>query len=217
VRKVVMLANRNGFFYVLDRRDGTLLFGKPFIDTTWAREIGKDGRPIVLNDGTKDCVPDMWGGTNFNPPSYDASLGLFFVNVRETCAVFVPQKPVAAPGAPGPIRQNFGGTVRIDRDKQYGALRALDAATGARKWEFRYPTPTMAGVLSTASGLVFAGDNEGNLMAFDSKTGANLWRYSTGTPIWGAAPMTFMLDNRQHIVIASGTTLLSFALPESNR
>jgi alcohol dehydrogenase (cytochrome c) len=61
---------------------------------------------------------------------------------------------------------------------------------------------------------VFAGDNEGNLMAFNSRTGANLWRYATGTPIWGAAPMTFMLDNRQHIVVASGTTLVSFALPD---
>jgi alcohol dehydrogenase (cytochrome c) len=210
-RQVVMLANRNGFFYVLDRRDGRLISGRPFTDTKWAREIGKDGRPIVLNDGTEDCVPDMWGGTNFNPPSYDASLGLFFVNVRETCAVFVPQKPVPTPG---PLRQNFGGTVRIDRDKQYGALRAIDAATGDREWEFRYPSPTMAGVLSTASGLVFAGDNEGNLMAFNSRTGANLWRYATGTPIWGAAPMTFMLDNRQHIVVASGTTLVSFALPD---
>jgi len=208
-RQVVMLANRNGFFYVLDRRDGTLLLARPFTDTTWAHEIGRDGRPIVLNDGTKDCVPDQWGGTNFNPPSFDASLGLFFVNARETCAVFVPQPPSNTLG-----KQNFGGVVRVDREKAYGALRAIDPTTGERRWEFRLTSPAMAGVLSTASGLVFAGDNEGNFMAFDSRTGANLWRYSTGTPIWGAAPMTFMLDGRQHVVIASGTTLLSFALPE---
>ena len=73
-RKVVMVANRNGFFYVLDRRTGELILGKPFTDTTWAREIGKDGRPIVLNDGDKGCLPDMWGGTNFNPPSFDPAL-----------------------------------------------------------------------------------------------------------------------------------------------
>jgi alcohol dehydrogenase (cytochrome c) len=212
VRKVVMVANRNGFFYVLDRRDGTLLLGKPFTDTTWAREIGRDGRPIVLNDGTRDCVPDQWGGTNFNPPSFDPSLGLVFVNARETCAVFVPQTPVNAPG-----KQNFGGVVRVDREKAYGALRAIDPATGARRWEFRLPSPSMAGVMTTASGLVFAGDNEGNFMAFDGRTGANLWRYSTGTPIWGAAPMTYRLDGRQHVVIASGTTLLQFAIPASPR
>ena len=207
-RKVVMVANRNGFFYVLDRRTGELVVGKPFTDTTWARELGRDGRPIVLNDGNKGCLPDMWGGTNFNPPSYDPSLRLFFVNARETCATYEPQAPVIAPG-----RTAFGGVVRMDRDRAYGALRAVDAVTGERKWEFRYPQPTMAGVMSTASGLVFAGDHEGNFMAFDARTGKNLWRYATGTPIWGAAPMTFMLDGRQHVVIASGTTLLSFALP----
>jgi len=67
--------------------------------------------------------------------------------------------------------------------------------------------------MTTATGRVFAGENEGNFMAFDSRTGKNLWRYQTGTPIWGAAPMTYMLDGRQHVVVASGTTLLSFALP----
>ena len=87
-RKVVMVANRNGFFYVLDRRTGELLLGKPFTDTTWAREIGKDGRPIVLNDGDKGCLPDMWGGTNFNPPSFDPALRMFFVNARESCATY---------------------------------------------------------------------------------------------------------------------------------
>jgi len=209
-RKVVMVANRNGFFYVLDRRDGRLLLGRPFTDTTWAREIGGDGRPIVLNDGTKSCVPDQWGGTNFNPPSFDPALALFFVNARETCATFVPQAPKIVPG-----RQNFGGVVRVDREKAYGALRALDPATGERRWEFRYPSPSMAGVMTTASGLVFAGDNEGNLMAFDARTGANLWRYPTGNPIWGAAPMTYLLDGRQRVVIASGATLVSFALPGS--
>lgn len=207
-RRVVMVANRNGFFYVLDRVTGKLILGKPFTDTTWAREIGADGRPIVLNEGDKGCLPDMWGGTNFNPPSFDPALGLFFINARESCATYEPQEPVVAPG-----RSAFGGVVRMDRDKGYGALRAIDVTTGERKWEFRFTQPTMAGVLSTAAGLVFAGDNEGNFMAFDSRTGKNLWRYSTGTPIWGAAPITYMLNGKQHVVIASGTTLLSFALP----
>ena len=103
--------------------------------------------------------------------------------------------------------------VRIDRNNAWGALRAIDAATGQRKWEFRYPSPTMAGVMSTAAGLVFAGDHEGNFMAFDSRTGRNLWRYSTGTPIWGAAAMTYLFDGRQFVLIPSGTTLLAFALP----
>ncbi len=208
-RKVVMLANRNGFFYVLNRQNGTLLVAKPFTDTTWAREVDGRGRPIVQNDGTKGCLPDQWGGTNFNPPSFDPALGLFFINARETCATYVTQEPKMVAG-----RANMGGAVRVvDATKAYGALRAIDPTTGERRWEFRYTSPTMAGVMTTASGLVFAGDNEGNFMAFDSRTGRNLWRYQTGTPIWGAAPMTYMLDGRQHVVVASGTTLVSFALP----
>ena len=207
-RKVVMVANRNGFFYVLDRRTGQMILARPFTATTWAREIGKDGRPIIVNDGSKGCLPDMWGGTNFNPPTYDPALRLFFVSARESCATYEPQEPVIAPG-----RTSFGGVVRIDRNNASGALRAIDATTGEQKWEFRYPSPTMAGVMSTAAGLVFAGDNEGNFMAFEARTGKHLWRYSTGTPIWGAAAMTYLLDGRQFVLIPSGTTLLAFALP----
>ena len=108
-RKVVMVANRNGFFYVLDRVTGKVLLGKPFTDTTWARELGPDGHPIVLNDGSKGCIPDNWGGTNFMPPSFDPALRLFFVTARETCATFVPEKQVIAPG-----RFSLSGTVRRD-------------------------------------------------------------------------------------------------------
>jgi alcohol dehydrogenase (cytochrome c) len=134
---------------------------------------------------------------------------LFFVTVRETCAAYFPVKEEIVPG-----RISNSGTVRRDADRSYGVLRAIDPTNVERKWEFKYPTPTMAGTMSTASGVVFAGDNEGNFMAFEAQTGKNLWRYPTGSPIWGAAPMTYILDGRQHIVIASGTTLLSFALPE---
>ena len=206
--KVVMVANRNGFFYVLDRITGKVLLGKPFTDTTWARELGPDGHPIVLNDGSKGCLPDNWGGTVFMPPSFDPALGLFFVTARETCATFVPEKQVIAPG-----RFSLSGTVRRDLDKAYGALRAIDAATGERRWEFKFATPSFAGVLSTASGVVFDGDNEGNFMAFDARTGANLWHYQTGSSLWGGSPMTYTLDGRQYVVIGSGSSIVAFALP----
>jgi alcohol dehydrogenase (cytochrome c) len=207
-RKVVMVANRNGFFYVLDRVTGKVLLGKPFTDTTWARELGPEGHPIVLNDGSKGCIPDNWGGTNFMPPSFDPALRLFFVTARETCATFVPEHQVIAPG-----RFSLSGTVRRDLDKAYGALRAIDPTTGERRWEFKFQSPSFSGVLSTAAGVVFDGDNEGNFMAFDSRTGKNLWHYQTGSPIWGGAPMTYLLDDRQYVVIGSGTTITAFALP----
>ena len=209
VRKVVMVANRNGFFYVLDRTTGKLLVGKPFSDTTWARELDADGHPIVVNDGSKGCLPDQWGSTNYMPPSFDPALRLFFVTVRETCATYIPAKEEIVPG-----RISNSGTVQRDTERSYGVLRAIDPTTVERKWEFKYPTPTMAGVTSTASGLVFAGDNEGNFMAFDARTGKNLWFYPTGSLIWGAAAMTYTVDGQQQVLIGSGTSLVAFALPD---
>jgi alcohol dehydrogenase (cytochrome c) len=206
--KAVMVANRNGFFYALDRTNGKVLYGKPFTDTTWARELGPDGHPIVLNDGSKGCLPDQWGGTNFMPPSFDPALRLFFVTARETCATYLPEKQTIVPG-----RSSTSGVVRRDADKAYGVLRAIDVTTGDRKWEFRYTSPSFAGVLSTAAGVVFSGDNEGNFMAFDARTGKNLWHYPTGSSIWGGGPMTYLLDGRQYVLIPSGGTLIAFALP----
>jgi alcohol dehydrogenase (cytochrome c) len=204
--KVVMVANRNGFFYVLDRVTGKLLLGKPFVDTRWATELDANGRPIA-KQADPSCLPDMHGGTNFMPPSYDPDRRLFFVMARETCAAYFPLKPEFKPG-----QATTGGGLRRMQDRAYGALRALDPATGERRWEFTYPTTTMAGVMSTASGVVFAGDNEGNFSAFDANTGKALWHYPTGSSIWGAAASTYMLDGRQYVVIASGTTLTAFAL-----
>ena len=112
-----------------------------------------------------------------------------------------------------PGQNTAGGVVWADRDKAFGALRALDVMTGELKWEFRYPQANLAGVMSTASGLVFTGDQEGNFIAFDSASDEELWHYQTGTSIWGAAPMTYMLDGRQHVLIPSGSVLFSFALP----
>ena len=113
MRKVITQAPKNGFFYVLDRVTGKVLLGKPFTDTPWARELGPDGHPIILNnDGSKVCIPDNWGGTNFMPPSFDPALRLFFVTARETCATYLPEKLVSAPG-----RIFLSGTIRRDLEK----------------------------------------------------------------------------------------------------
>jgi alcohol dehydrogenase (cytochrome c) len=210
-RKVVMVANRNGFFYTLDRTNGKLLVAKPFTATNWAREIAPDGRPIVLDvDGSKNCIPDVHGGTNFTPPSYDPVLQLFFVTARETCVIYHPAKQEIQIGRP-----SMGGSLERLPDKTFGSLRAIDPITGERRWEFQYLTPTLAGVMSTAAGLVFAGNNEGDFMAFDARSGKQLWHYSMGASIWGAAAVTYMLDGRQYVVIPSGTNLVAFALPEN--
>jgi alcohol dehydrogenase (cytochrome c) len=219
-RKVVMVANRNGFFYTLDRTTGELLVGKPFTGTQWAREIGKDGKPIVLSlgvlqpgqtNGNTACVPDYRGGTNFNPPSYDPALQLFFVMARETCAIYTPLKQEPVPG------RSFmsGGMKQLD-EPDYSALRAIDPKTGEIEWEYKFTLSSLAGVMSTASGLVFAGDQDGYFNAFDARSGKRLWWYRTGSPIHGAAATTYMLDGRQYVLIPSGMTITAFALPEGS-
>lgn len=217
-RKVVMMANRNGFFYVLDRLTGEFLLGKPFVNTTWAREIGPDGRPRLLPDqepteaGTVTC-PDWYGGTNFMSPSFDASRRLFFVTARETCARFL-----ARPSATSKIGdRTMGGTVQlVTAPKRAGALRAIDPATGERKWEILYEDAGWAGVLATAGGVVFSGDHQGNFFAADSKTGQKLFQFQTGAAIF-APPTTYAIDGRQYVVIPSGATVTSFALPAKSR
>ena len=213
LRKVVLFANRNGFFYVLDRATGKLIYGKPFIQTSWAKEISADGRPILLpgslpsEQGTKVC-PDASGGTNWMSPSFDPSLGLMFVTSRDACGTFFNWKDEYKPG------EGFrGGAVSRLEEFHHAGLRAIDVATGQRRWEFPYTAQSWAGVLSTASGVVFAGSS-GNFMAFDARTGKNLWHFQTGSPLYAGAT-TYMVDGRQFVLLPSGTTLTAFALPEA--
>jgi len=225
LRNVIMVANRNGFFYTLDRENGALLVGKPFIDgSNWAKEIGANGRPIVLDDiGTPEkCLPDNHGGTNFQPPSFDPDRKLFFVTAHETCAVWEPRKPTP------PIRLGervpSGGRRLVAGREQFASLRAIDPTTGERKWEHRYRSypstvslDLTGGLMSTASGLVFSGDNDGYFYAFDASSGKELWRYQTGAPVWGSAAITYMLDGRQWVLTTSGLTFTAFALPAESR
>ena len=172
-------------------------------------------RPVILpghlpdEDGEKTC-PDLGGGTNFMSPSYDPTTRLFFVTARETCATFFAYDQQFKAG-----EQYTGGATSRPRDqKNFGALRAIDPATATMKWEFRYPTTSASGVLTTASGLVFAGDGDGNIMAFDSRTGKNLWHYQLGFAMRSTAGTTYMVDGRQYLLVPSGSMLTAFALPK---
>ncbi len=216
-RKLLAQANRNGFFYVLDRTNGKFLIAKPFAHLTWAKEVGPDGRPVLVPstdptpEGTRVC-PGALGATNWWSPSYSPQTGLFYVAAREECDVF--KSPASAPEfRPGQIF--WGSTYALaSGERNWGALRALDPHTGEIKWEFKYFSAPNAGALSTAGGLVFAGDNEGNLIALDARTGKDLWHFQTGAAIYGS-PMTFALGGKQYVVIPAGSALFAFALPES--
>jgi alcohol dehydrogenase (cytochrome c) len=214
-RKVVMMANRNGFLYVNDRVTGEFLLGKPFVNTTWAKEIAPDGTPRALpgtdpsDTGTVTC-PDWYGGTNFMSPSFDAGRKLFFVTARETCARFIRKPP---PPAAGLGDLTLGGTVAlVPEPKRYGALRAIDPTTGERKWEIAYEGAGWAGVLATAGGVVFSGDHEGSFFAADSQSGRKLFQFQTGAALF-APPTSYAIDGRQYVVIGSGATVTAFSLP----
>jgi len=217
-RKTVMFANRNGFYYTLDRVTGRVIVAKPFVQTTWAKSVDAQGRPMMEAGHTPDekgerTCPDLTGGTNFWPPSYDPRIHLFYVNAREACATFYGYKPDYVAG-----QRYTGGAQQLvqNRDeKPFGALRALDPATGERKWEFLMPTPSRSGILTTASNLLFSGDGDGNLLALDSRSGKLLWRYQMGATLHGTSPVTYMLDGRQHLLVPSGTTLTAWTLPET--
>ena len=220
LRKVVMLANRNGFFYTLDRANGQLLVAKPFVVTTWAKEVGADGRPVLLPGNVPDekgslTCPDVTGATNFWPPTYDPAQRLFFVNAREVCATFYAWRQEYVPG-----ERFTGGAAQRARGAEYrayGALRALDPATGERRWEFEYISPSTSGLLSTASGLIFSGDAEGNFLAIDARSGKFLLRFQMGSALHGTSAITYMLDGRQQVLVPAGTTLTAWALSDVPR
>jgi alcohol dehydrogenase (cytochrome c) len=213
-RKLLAFANRNGFFYLLDRTDGKFLLGKPFIHVTWANEIGPDGRPVLLpngdptEEGTYIC-PGPAGGTNWMSPSFHPQTGYLYVPTHEECQTYFSSPQKYQPG-----QMFFGSTFQTKPgEKGWGAVRAIDPLTGEIKWEFKHHSPPWAGTLATAGGLVLTGDHEGYLLAFDAKSGKHLWHLQTGSPVV-AAPMTYALDDKQYVVIPSGGALFALALPD---
>jgi len=214
-RKLLIHADRNGFFYVLDRTNGSFLSAKAFARQTWARGIAaSNGRPEVLpaSDPTPEGVmvcPGAIGATNFMSPAYSPDTNLFYVNAREQCDIFTTGPQPFHAG-----RTYLGSSYNMQVDeKDWGALRAIDPATGTIKWEFRHHSAPWAGVLATAGGLVFTGDIEGNLIAVDARTGKHLWHFETGSAIY-ASPVSYEVQGRQYIAIASGAALITFALSD---
>jgi alcohol dehydrogenase (cytochrome c) len=214
-RKLLVQANRNGFFYVLDRTNGQFVFAKPFATQSWARAIDASGKPIVLpnaaptEDGVRTC-PGAAGATNWMAPTYSPQTGLFYVAVREQCDIFYAHPQPFVSG-----RLYIGSTyMPAAKEKDWGAVRAIDPKTGEVRWEYKEFSAPWAGNLSTAGHLVFTGDLDGYLIALDADTGKHLWHMQTGAAIY-AAPITYQLNGKQYIAIASGSTLVTFALPNT--
>jgi alcohol dehydrogenase (cytochrome c) len=211
-RRLVAQANRNAFFYLLDRETGAFLLGTPFAKQTWATGLDPRGRPRLAPGATPTAegvtvFPGLAGGTNWQSPSYDPVAGLFYVQAHEDYAqVFYKQASDHQPG-----HLFMGGATRdVEGSEHYGVVKAIEPLTGKIRWEFQLYAPPSGGVLSTAGGLVWSGNREGTFFALDARTGAPLWHFQTGGAIW-ANPISFAVDGRQHVAIAAGQALFVFA------
>jgi alcohol dehydrogenase (cytochrome c) len=219
-RKLLLLANRSGFYYVLDRVTGEFLLAKEFVKQTWAEGINSKGRPIrrpsavPTVDGTL-IWPGVGGGTNWWSPSYSPATRLFYVGVVERPSIFF-----RGPKETFVRGQRFLGTAgqTTTDSPNYTAIRALAADTGELRWEHRFPARTdwnvSGGLLSTAGGLVFGSDKT-SFFALAADTGRELWSVRLGGNVH-AGPITFLSDSKQRVSIVAGKTLFVFGLPDDS-
>lgn len=212
-KHLIAQANRNGFFYVLDRTTGKLLSASAYGKQTWSEAKDAEGRPVAKKEASPTLeghtvCPGALGSTNFMAPTFAPLTGLFYVTSRDQCDIFST--------APQPYEAGhaFYGSAYFPSEESepyLGSLKAIDPATGEVKWKFQHTTPTWSGVLSTAGGLVFTGDAEGNFIALDAASGKPLWHFQMGGAVY-APPVAYAVDGKEFVVIAAGSSLFAFGL-----
>lgn len=210
-RKLLAQANRDGYFFVLDRTNGRHILTAPFAKNNWAKGIDSQGRPI--RDLNKDpqpagtlVFPSEAGATNWFPPTMDPQTGLFYVTVTRSAAVFYLTDTSAKPEA-------WGG---IDKTVWSGpsSIEAIDCKSGKVVWDHPTGQGAISGLLTTAGKLLFGGDASGNALALDPWTGQTLWYVNLNEMMFNG-PITYELDGRQYVLLAGGGKLFAFVLPES--
>ena len=229
--KLMLWANRNGFFYVLDRVTGRFLSGTPFVKVNWASHLDERGRPVQTPQPPGSPTwPGNQGGTNWYPPSYSPRTELFYFSAwenyasiyRKETSTYQPGRNFSGggftvltpvPGAPGVGIGRRSPINNWTNEVGSGAVIAVDPRTGERKWKFDQFDVTDSGILTTASDLLFTGGREGYFYALDAKSGELLWKASLGGQVV-AAPITFEVDGRQYVSVIAGHTLVTFGLRE---
>jgi len=222
-RKLMLFANRNGYFYVFDRVTGEFLLGKPFVKVTWSTGLDAKGRPIRTGHSTPEgsvIYPENQGGTNWYNPAYSQRTGLFYIpSWMDTYSINTSRRDEYVEGN----MYNGGGATHnmpgirsgpVNRrlpELGYGAIQAVDLNNGTVKWQFKMVDVTDSGVLATASDLIFAGSREGYFYALDARTGSVLWKSMTGGQV-SAGPMTYEVNGKQYVSVASGNALFAFGL-----
>jgi alcohol dehydrogenase (cytochrome c) len=224
MRKVMLFGNRNGFFYVLDRTTGEFLLGKPFTKVTWTTGLDAKGRPqnpVPLTEEGVLVYPGVQGGTNWYSPAFSPRTGLFYLPIWGNTYSTFSKRPVeykegqrftgALPAMPIRLLTPGPAINRRRPDEGYGAIQAIDPKTGEKKWEYAMADVVDAGVLSTASDLLFSGGREGYAFALDAKNGELLWKANVGGSV-ANGPMTYSVGGRQYVALAAGSSLFVYAL-----
>lgn len=208
-RKLLAQANRNGYFFLLDRTNGKNLLSEPYIPINWSSGLNKKGEPVPAlekepkTDGTL-VIPSASGATNWPAPSFNPETGLFYVSSSENYSIFYLTDTDEKP-------EGYGGRDQGVWSKS--ALSAIDYKTGKVRWKHEFPGRGIgsSGVLSTAGKLVFTGDLAGNFIAFDAGAGKILWHARLGAEV-ANGPMTYELDQKQYVVVGAGDTLYGFTM-----
>jgi alcohol dehydrogenase (cytochrome c) len=214
-RKVMMWANRNAFFYTIDRVTGEFLVGKPFAKQTWAEGLDAAGRPIRVPNTAPSVEgtvvsPPVSGGTNWFSPSYSPRTELFYVMAFDSEAkYFIRDEDYDE----GEIFLGGGAQATGPTEKSVSAVRAIDPRTGARRWEYQVQPQSWSGVLSTGGDLVFSGSVDGYFYALDAVNGRELWHIALGANVH-AAPISFAVNDKQYVTIAAGNVVYTFGLPD---
>jgi alcohol dehydrogenase (cytochrome c) len=210
--RAVIQADRNGIFYALDRTNGKLMLAKAYTKVSWARGIGGDGKPILVpgqepTEGGNEVCPGMGGGHDWEPAAFSPQTHLYYFSSTEGCDVYYKTREAYVPG------RLFQASAANDvpGEPKKASIIALDPSTGNVKWRYEMTGCSAAGMLATAGGLVFTGDSQGYVFALDARTGKILWYYQAGGPI-ATAPVTYTLDGKQYVAVASGSDLVTFAL-----
>jgi alcohol dehydrogenase (cytochrome c) len=210
-KKLLIQANRNGFYYVLDRETGEFVHGVPYVKQTWTKGLDAHGRPVRLpnSDPTWEgtlIYPGFEGGTNWFSPSYSPRTQLFYVATQEDYGEIFYK--IKAEDKPGHMFES-GETQFLPGVESPGIIRALEAETGKLRWKFTLRSPASSGLLSTAGGLVFGSSYEGYFFALDAESGQPLWYFQTGGRM-RANPITFLVGGKQYVAVAAGECLFLF-------
>jgi len=224
-RKVMLWANRNGFWYVLDRATGEFLRGQPFVRVNWAEGIDAKGVPKRVLNATPEgtlVYPNNQGATNWYSPSYSPRTGYFYIPTwMDTYSTYT-KGPVEYkegnqyvgrfPTMTVPALRTGPGAVNQRTPQEgYGAIQAFDAKSGELKWQFKMADVTDSGILTTATDLLFAGGREGYFFAIDARNGEMLWKGNVGGQV-SAGPMAYAVNGKQHVAIAAGSALFVYGL-----